>query len=73
MNIIINGIDINEIYNKIKEEIENYHLNKLYKNGKGQTKYLVEYLIEHKHHLESKLDKGGIDSDIQNIINEVNK
>ena len=44
MNIIINGIDNNEIYKKVEEEIENYHLNKLSKNGKGQSRFLVEYL-----------------------------
>ena len=48
INIIINGIDNNEIYKKIEEEIENYHLNKLYKNGKGQSRFLVEYLKDKK-------------------------
>ena len=48
INILTNGIDNNEIYKKVEEEIENYHLNKLSKNGKGQTKYLVEYLKDKK-------------------------
>ena len=52
INIIINGIDNNEIYKKVEEEIENYHLNKLSKNGKWQSRFLVEYLNDKKNRFE---------------------
>ena len=32
---------------------------------------LVEYLMEHRYFLINKLDKGGIDNDLESIINEV--